>query len=229
MSEQGIPVITIDGPGGSGKGTLSRLLAKQLGWHWLDSGAIYRLTALAALRSGVDLDDVAALVEQARTLAASFGESADGEASVFLDGEDVTAELRTEAAGEAASRIAAYPEVREALLQRQRDFRQAPGLVADGRDMGTVVFPDAELKLFLTASIEERAERRYKQLKAQGFDISIDALFREISARDDRDMNRSVSPLRPADDAVIIDSSAMSIEEMRQRALDLASEKGLVA
>ena len=229
MSEHGIPVITIDGPGGSGKGTLSRLLAKQLGWHWLDSGAIYRLTALAALRTGVDLDDVPALVEQARTLGASFGESADSEASVFLDGEDVTAELRTEEAGEAASRIAAYPEVRAALLRRQRDFRQAPGLVADGRDMGTVVFPDAELKLFLTASIEERAQRRYKQLKAQGFDISIDALFREISARDDRDMNRAVSPLRPAEDAVIIDSSAMSIDEMRQRALDLATEKGLVA
>lgn len=229
MHDDTIPVITIDGPGGSGKGTLSRLLANQLGWHWLDSGAIYRLTALAALRNGTHLDNVAALVKQARTLDASFGESADGEASVFLGGEDVTARLRTEEAGEAASRIAAYPEVREALLQRQRDFRQAPGLVADGRDMGTVVFPDAALKLFLTASIEERAERRYKQLKAQGFDISIDALFREISARDDRDMNRSVSPLRPAEDAVVIDSSAMSIDEMRQRALDLAREKGLVA
>ncbi len=229
MHNDSIPVITIDGPGGSGKGTLSRLLAKRLGWHWLDSGAIYRLTAQAALRNGVDLGDIPALVQQARTLDASFGESADGEASVFLQGEDVTAQLRTEEAGEAASRIAACPEVRDALLQRQRDFRQAPGLVADGRDMGTVVFPDAALKLFLTASIEERAERRYKQLKAQGFDISIDALFREISARDERDMNRSVSPLRPAEDAVIIDSSAMSIDEMRQRALDLAREKGLVA
>ncbi len=228
-SDNQIPVITIDGPGGSGKGTLSRLLAKRLGWHWLDSGAIYRLTALAAVRNGVDLDNVPALVEQARQLDASFGESTDGEASVFLAGDDVTAELRTEQAGEAASKIAAHPEVREALLQRQRDFRQPPGLVADGRDMGTVVFPDAPLKLFLTASIEERARRRYKQLKEQGFDISIDALFREISARDERDMNRPVSPLRPADDAVVIDCSTMSIDEMLARALELAKEKGLVA
>ena len=229
MATNEIPVITIDGPGGSGKGTLSRLLAKRLGWHWLDSGAIYRLTALAALRHGVDLDDVPALVEQARNLNVRFGESDDGEASIYLDGEEVSAELRTEQSGEAASKIAACPEVREALLQRQRDFRQPPGLVADGRDMGTVVFPDARLKLFLTASIEERAQRRYKQLKAQGFDISIDALFREISARDDRDMNRPVSPLRPADDAVVIDCSEMSIDEMLETALKLAEEKGLVA
>ena len=229
MATNEVPVITIDGPGGSGKGTLSRLLARRLGWHWLDSGAIYRLTALAALRHGVDLDDVPALVEQARHLNVRFGESADGEASVYLDGEEVSAELRTEQSGEAASKIAACPEVREALLQRQRDFRQPPGLVADGRDMGTVVFPDARLKLFLTASIEQRAQRRYKQLKAQGFDISIDALFREISARDDRDMNRPVSPLRPADDAVVIDCSEMSIDEMLETALKLAEEKGLVA
>ncbi len=229
QSDNEIPVITIDGPGGSGKGTLSRLLAKRLGWHWLDSGAIYRLTALAALRNGVDLDDVPALVAQARRLDARFGESADGEASVLLGTDDVTAELRTEQAGEAASKIAACPEVREALLQRQRDFRQPPGLVADGRDMGTVVFPDARLKLFLTASIEERARRRYKQLKAQGFDISIDALFREISARDERDMNRPVSPLRPADDAVVVDCSTMTIDEMLETALDLARERELVA
>ena len=229
MATNEVPVITIDGPGGSGKGTLSRLLAKRLGWHWLDSGAIYRLTALAALRHGVDLDDVPALVEQARHLNARFGETDDGEASIYLDGEEVSAELRTEQSGEAASKIAACPEVREALLQRQRDFRQPPGLVADGRDMGTVVFPDARLKLFLTASIEQRAQRRYKQLKAQGFDISIDALFREISARDDRDMNRPVSPLRPADDAVVIDCSEMSIDEMLETALKLAEEKGLVA
>ncbi len=229
MATNEVPVITIDGPGGSGKGTLSRLLAKRLGWHWLDSGAIYRLTALAALRHGVDLNDVPALVEQARNLNVRFGESDDGEASIYLDGEEVSAELRTEQSGEAASKIAACPEVREALLQRQRDFRQPPGLVADGRDMGTVVFPDARLKLFLTASIEERAQRRYKQLKAQGFDISIDALFREISARDDRDMNRPVSPLRPADDAVVIDCSEMSIDEMLETALKLAEEKGLVA
>jgi cytidylate kinase len=229
MSAMDIPVITIDGPGGSGKGTLSRLLAKKLGWHWLDSGAIYRVTALAALKNGIDLDDVPALVAQANRLDVQFGESAQGTASVLLDGEDVTAQLGTEQSGEAASRIAAYPEVRQALLQRQQAFRQQPGLVADGRDMGTVVFPDARLKVFLTASIEERAQRRYKQLKDQGFDISIDALFREISARDDRDMNRPVSPLRPADDAVVIDCSAMSIEEMLESTLNLAREKGLVA
>ena len=229
MTADEIPVVTIDGPGGSGKGTLSRLLAKNLGWHWLDSGAIYRVTALAALKNGIALDDVPALVAQAQRLNVRFGESPGGEASVLLDDEDVTAELRTEQCGEAASRIAAFPEVREALLQRQQAFRQPPGLVADGRDMGTVVFPDARLKVFLTASIEERAERRYKQLKAQGFDISIDALFREISARDDRDMNRPVSPLRPAEDAIVVDSSALSIEQMLERTEALAREKGLVA
>ena len=220
-----VPVVTVDGPGGSGKGTISRLLAKKLGWHWLDSGAIYRLLALAALKSHIPLDDADALVALAGRLDVRFGENAAGEPQVLLDGEDVTAELRTETCGDAASRVAAIPAVREALLARQRAFRQPPGLVADGRDMGTVVFPDAPVKIFLTASLEERAKRRYKQLKEQGFEFSIDALFQEMAARDKRDAERSVAPLRPAEDAEVLDCSVLPIDEVLNQVLAIVRKK----
>ncbi len=223
------PVITIDGPSGSGKGTLSRLLARRLGWHWLDSGALYRLLALAATQDNIALEDVAALVDKAHQLDIRFEESADGEPQIYLSGQRVTDALRTEQCGKVASKVAAIPAVRAALLDRQRAFRQLPGLVADGRDMGTVVFPDADLKIFLDASIEERANRRQKQLKKQGLDISMGDLFQEISARDQRDMNRAVSPLRPAEDAKHIDCSAMTIDEMLETALGFVREKGWVA
>lgn len=208
------PVLTIDGPGGSGKGTISKLVAKELGWHLLDSGAIYRVLALAAVKRGLALDDAQALSDLGRNLDVEFKEGPDGEHQVFLDGHPVDAELRTETCGEAASRVASIPLVREALLQRQRDFAEPPGLVADGRDMGTVVFPHARVKIFLTASLEERVSRRYKQLKEKGLEASIDALSREIAARDERDMNRSTAPLRPANDATTLDCSDMSIEEV---------------
>ena len=227
MSEQA-PVITIDGPGGSGKGTLSRLLARKLGWRYLDSGALYRLLGLAVKRRGVALDDLPAILDAANGMAIEFVDDDSGEPVALLDGEDVSAELRTEQSGAMASHLAAIPEVREALLARQRGFRRPPGLVADGRDMGTTVFPDADLKLFLTASLEERVNRRYKQLKEKGFEISIDDLFQEISDRDQRDANRAVSPLRPADDAVVVDCSSMSIDEMLDCAVEHVREKGLV-
>ncbi len=227
MSEQA-PVITIDGPGGSGKGTLSRLLARKLGWRYLDSGALYRLLGLAVKRRGVALDDLPAILDAANGMAIEFVDDDSGEPVALLDGEDVSAELRTEQSGAMASQLAAIPEVREALLARQRGFRRPPGLVADGRDMGTTVFPDADLKLFLTASLEERVNRRYKQLKEKGFEISIDDLFQEISDRDQRDANRAVSPLRPADDAVVVDCSSMSIDEMLDCAVEHVREKGLV-
>ncbi len=227
MPAERAPVITVDGPSGSGKGTISRLLARELGWHWLDSGALYRLLALAAQRHGVSLDDAAALADLARHLDVRFVDDDGGEPRVLLEGEDVTRDLRTEQTGAAASRVAALPAVREALLDRQRAFRRPPGLVADGRDMGTVVFPDAELKIFLTASAEERARRRHKQLKEQGFEASMDALFRDILARDERDARRAVSPLRPAADAVVIDASDLSIDEVMARVRALVRERGL--
>ncbi len=221
-----VPVITVDGPSGSGKGTISRRLAQELGWHWLDSGALYRVLALAALRHGVALDDEAALAELARQLDVRFVEDGQGEPRVLLEGEDVSRALRTEETGAAASRVAALPAVRAALLARQRAFRQPPGLVADGRDMGTVVFPDAGLKIFLTASAEERARRRHKQLKAQGLEASMDALLRDIAARDERDANRSVAPLRPAPDAVVIDGSDLTIDQVMARVRALLRERG---
>src|SRR5690554_7885429 len=209
------PVITLDGPGGAGKGTLTQLLANHLSWRLLDSGALYRLTALGALKQGVSLDSVPDLVWVASQLDVEFRPSSVGEPPrVFLAGEDVTAELRTEETGRHASSIATIPEVRAALLQRQRDFRQPPGLIADGRDMGTVVFPDAPCKIFLTASVEERARRRYNQLNQQGLGGNLSALLKDIAERDRRDSSRSVAPLRPAEDATILDTTGIAVDEV---------------
>ncbi|OBS10478.1 (d)CMP kinase [Acidihalobacter prosperus] len=221
------PVIAVDGPSGSGKGTISRLLAQRLGWHLLDSGALYRLTALAAMRRGFEFEDATALAAVAGALDVRF--AGDGErARVLLEGEDVGLAIRAEDCGAAASRVAALGPVRDALLQRQRDFRRRPGLVADGRDMGTVVFPDAALKIFLTASQEERASRRLKQLKDQGVSANLPSLLRDLAERDARDARRAVSPLRPADDAIEIDSSGLDIPAVLDRILALARERNLV-
>lgn len=208
----GIPVLTIDGPSGSGKGTVARLLAKKLGWHMLDSGALYRLTALAAQRRGVDLSDADAVARVAAGLDVRF--EGDEEPRVILEGEDVTQRIRSEEAGAAASMVAAHPAVRDALLERQRRFAQPPGLVADGRDMGTVVFPDAPVKIYLDASAEVRGERRYKQLKDKGIDANLNRIIEDIRQRDQRDMQRPVAPLKPAEDAHVIDSSHLTVEQV---------------
>ena len=221
-----IPVITVDGPVSSGKGTVSRVLAGRLGWQLLDSGALYRLLGLYASERGVALDDVDALVPLARTLPVRFTEQA-GQPLILLDGKDVSDRIRTEQVGELASRVAEHPPVREALLARQQAFAVAPGLVADGRDMGTVVFPQAGLKIFLTASPEERARRRYNQLKEKGFGANLAALVEDIRARDDRDMNRAVAPLVPADDALVIDSTEMTVDDVVNRILDEAAQRQL--
>ena len=221
-----VPVITIDGPVSSGKGTVAGEVARRLGWHLLDSGSLYRLLGLHASRQGICLDDAEALVPLARTLPVRFVE--DGrELTVELDGEDVSLAIRDESVGELASRVAPHPPVRDALRQRQRDFARAPGLVADGRDMGTVVFSDSPLKIFLTASAEERARRRYNQLKEKGFGANLAALVEDIRTRDERDMNRAVAPLEAADDALVIDSTAMSVEDVVNRILDEAAQRGL--
>ena len=211
MPENNSPVITIDGPSGAGKGTVCQRLAEKLGWPLLDSGAIYRVLALAALHHEVALDNEEALVALASHLDVSFVAGSDG-VRIVLEGEEVSAAIRTEQSGNAASKIAAFPRVREALLRRQRAFRSAPGLIADGRDMGTVVFPDAEAKIFLDASAEERANRRLKQLQEKGFDVNFDRLLIEIRERDERDRNRPVAPLRPADDALFLVSTSMAID-----------------
>jgi len=218
------PVLAIDGPSGSGKGTIARRAAQELGWHLLDSGALYRLVGLAAARRGVDLADERAVAALAGRLDIDFGVDPDGAERILLEGDDVSQELRTEESGRLASAVAALPAVREALLGLQRGFRRVPGLVADGRDMGTHVFPDATVKVFLTASVEERANRRYKQLKDKGIDVSLAALSRDIAARDKRDTERSVAPLRPADDARVLDSSHLTIAEVTRIVLDWVRE-----
>ncbi|PVZ71622.1 (d)CMP kinase [Pelagibaculum spongiae] len=221
-----VPVITVDGPGGSGKGTLCQLLASELGFHLLDSGALYRISALAAVRAGLDKSQPEQLAAMAAKLEIAFLPGEVGEPTrVLMNGDDVTAEIRTEKTGEMASKIAALPQLRDALFQKQRDFQITPGLIADGRDMGTVVFPEAPLKIFLTASSEERAKRRYNQLKAKGLDVNLSALQRDIAERDLRDSQRATAPLKPAVDAVMLDSSTLSIEQVLEKALQLAKQR----
>lgn len=220
-SSVAVPVLTIDGPSGSGKGTISRAVAQRLGWHYLDSGALYRAVGLAASWSDLDFSDHAALVRRAFDTEIRFATEGADEPRVLVDGVDATDELRTETTGAAASAIAAIPEVRLALFDKQRAFRQPPGLVADGRDMGTVVFPDAAHKVFLTASAAQRAERRYKQLNEKGVSVTLDGLLREILARDARDAQRAVAPLRPADDAVLIDTTDVPVAQVVERVLAL--------
>ena len=216
------PVITVDGPSGSGKGTLSAALSARLGWHLLDSGALYRIVGWAAGEADIDLADESALAVLAARLDIRFDA-----AGALVDGERVEAAIRTDEAGQAASRVAALQQVRRALFAVQIGMRQAPGLVADGRDMGTVVFPAAPLKVFLEASAEERARRRHKQLKEKGSPASLRALLESIRDRDERDKGRAVSPLVPASDAVILDSTALTIDEVVERVLALAAERGL--
>jgi cytidylate kinase len=220
-------VVTIDGPSGSGKGTISRALARRVHWHLLDSGALYRLVALAGLERGLNPDDISGHTELASIMEVSFGTRADGGEEVTLFGRDVTSEVRSEVAGQGASRVAAWPGVRTALLGRQRAFCRPPGLVADGRDMGTVVFPAAALKIFLTATAVERALRRYKQLKDKGSDVSLPALSREIAERDLRDSTRKASPLKAAADAHVIDSTELAIDAVVERVLEFGRNRSL--
>ncbi len=209
------PVITVDGPSGSGKGSLCQMLANSLGWHLLDSGALYRIVGLAAVKKDVSFTDEGALAELAAELDVEFKAGESGEpAAVFLDGEDISRQIRHEDSGTYASRVAVYNAVRDALKVLQRSFARAPGLIADGRDMGTVIFPDAQLKIYLTASAQERADRRYKQLINKGHNVNLAALLEDIKARDERDMNREVAPLKPASDAIIIDSTSMAIDDV---------------
>jgi len=222
QTEKLVPVLTIDGPSGSGKGTISARVADALGWHLLDSGALYRAVGFAASLAGLDLSDAEAVTRCAETTKITFRDPKDGgETRVIVNGLDATAEIRTETCGAAASAIAAIPSVRAALFDKQRSFRKAPGLVADGRDMGTVIFADAQHKVFLTASAEERAKRRYKQLKEKGLGVTLTTLLREIEARDVRDAERAVAPLKPATDAILIDSTGMSIDAVVAKVLAL--------
>ena len=222
------PVITLDGPGGVGKGTISGLLAKRFNWHYLDSGALYRLAALAAMNHGVDFSNESALAVIAEHLDIQFKQEEDA-VVVLLEGDDVTRQIRSEEVGSNASRVAAFSRVRDALLKRQRAFRTEPGLIADGRDMGTVVFPDAPLKVFMTASAEERAHRRLKQLQDGGVVATYEKVLQDIEERDDRDRNRSVAPLVPADDAVVVDTTDKSIDAVLDEVLSLVADRGIVA
>jgi len=222
-----VPIVTIDGPSSSGKGTISRIVAARVGWNLLDSGALYRLVALGGLLRGLDADDVEQHVVVARSMKVQFGSVGAGEERVTLDGQDVTRKIRTQEAGAGASRVAAWPAVRAALTDRQRAFAEPPGLVADGRDMGTVIFPGARLKVFLTATPEERAQRRHKQLMGKGSAASLAALSREIAERDLRDSTRQVAPLKPAPDAHLLDSTGLSIDAVVERVLSLGRERKL--
>jgi cytidylate kinase len=227
MSVPGVPVVTIDGPSGSGKGTVSRRLAGRLGWHLLDSGALYRLVALAGQRAGLDPQDVPGHVHAATRMQVLFEAGPGGEERILLQGQDVSRELREEAAGAGASRVALWPAVRAVLLERQHAAARPPGLIADGRDMGTVVFPAAALKVFLTASPEERAQRRYKQLKEKDSSVSLAALSREIAERDRRDSTRPVAPLVPAPDAIVLDSTALDADAVTEQVWALGRGRGL--
>lgn len=229
MIHNDAPVVTIDGPGGSGKGTVCALLAQELGWHLLDSGALYRLTALAAHQRTIDLDDEQAVAVVAEHLDVQFLAGDAGEPTkILLDGNDVTTAIRQEEIGIAASKVATQPAVRSALLARQQAFAELPGLIADGRDMGTVVFPNAPVKIFLTASAEERAQRRFLQLQEQGVNVSLDRLLEDIVRRDEQDTNRAVAPMKPANDAIILDSTKLSIQEVLIRVKELMEQKALV-
>jgi len=223
--QESVPVITIDGPSGAGKGTVARIVAEQLGWHLLDSGAIYRVLAVAIQHHHIEVEEEEPLIPIAAHLDVQFDISGEGESKVILEGEDVTDSIRTEEIGALASKVAAFPRVREALLRRQRAFSIMPGLVADGRDMGTVVFIDAPVKIFLTASAEERAQRRFNQLKDKGFDVKIGRLLDNIRQRDERDRNRTVAPLVPAEGALLVDSTDLSIQEVVNKVLSFANEK----
>lgn len=227
IAAERVPVITIDGPTSSGKGTISRAVARALGWKLLDSGALYRLVALAGLLAHLDPDDVDGHVGIARRMRVEFQADDTGEERVLLEGEDVTGAVRAEATGQGASRVAVWPAVRDALVARQRAFAEPPGLVADGRDMGTVIFPAAELKVFLTASAAERATRRHKQLISKGSAANLADLSREIAERDQRDSSRAVAPLKPALDAVMLDSTGLAIQQVVARVLALGRERGL--
>jgi cytidylate kinase len=224
----GVPVITVDGPSGAGKGAISYMLAKHLGWHLLDSGALYRVTGQACLIEGVSWDDHPAVSEVARHLDVVFSAASNGEILVAYKGVDVSGDIRTEEGGRGASTVAAIPAVRAALLQRQHEFKRPPGLVADGRDMGTVVFCDANLKLFLTASATERAERRHKQLIAKGQNVNLPRLLEDIKERDARDSSREISPLVPAEDAIVIDSSATPINDVFAQVMLEVKKKGFI-
>ena len=222
-----VPVVAVDGPSGSGKGTVCRRLASRLGWHLLDSGALYRLVAVAGLAEGLESDDVDGHSRIASQMKVRFGSDSSGGERIQLDGLEVTALVRAEQTGQGASRVAAWPAVRSALTERQRAFAELPGLIADGRDMGTVIFPSAPLKIFLTASAEERALRRYNQLKGKDSGVSLAALSREIAERDERDSTRAVAPLRPASDAFVIDSTGVPVEAIVERVIELGRERAL--